>query len=554
MVARVVTFDGTRVNDADSATNWANLGGGGPAPASEPQLRYQYSGTGSVGAVNRKITSTTARQGVQYDPGAGAIDMTAAAFPLAFLKGYVSDFGDLNATYGCEFRIGSGNAAYYDYNVAGSGANRAPYSNGYPAQGGYLLAAINPNIAAWREGTTGSPVLTTVDYYAFAAQFIAGGTKDVNLAMDAIDVGRGLILVSGTGADPDGNFIDFLEVDQDTIANRWGVVNGTDPVMNARGMLQIGNSGGTETDFSDDFSTVIFPDGYHGPGNVGVRVEMQNASSVINIANTLIGLGSATTSDTRPDLTVVGTTGACTISCLATNFRNIILTSIVDVINADLEFADLTQAAADISASTLRPNSASGVAAINDATFGVSSGIRDVEFIQSGVGHAIEITTPGTYNFQDIVFTGFGGTPGTNSTPSSGANDAAIYNNSGGAVTINVNGSGNQPSVRNAASSTTTVAQTVTVTIKCVDAVTGSAIQGVAVNLGTTGVGSNDLISFAVTDVNGEVSTSYGGSTPQAVNGYAAKGTAVPTYRRVSITGTITSSGLTQTVPMNSDD
>ena len=122
MATVAVSFNGTRVNDADSNTNWSNLGGGGPAPASEPQLRYQYSGTGAVGAVNRKITSTTARQGVQYDPGSGAVDMSGATNPLAWLKGYVTDYGDLNTTYGAEFRIGSGSTAYYDYNVAGSGA------------------------------------------------------------------------------------------------------------------------------------------------------------------------------------------------------------------------------------------------------------------------------------------------------------------------------------------------------------------------------------------------------------------------------------------------
>lgn len=466
MAVRSVTLDGVRLNDADANTNWSNLGGGGPAPASEPQLRYQYSGSGSVGAVNRKVTSTGSRTGVQYDhSGTASYDMTSATYPLAFLKGYVADFGDLNATYGCEFRIGSASGAYYDYNVAGSGGNRAPYSGGYPAQGGYLLAAINPTIASWREGTTGSPDNTGVDYFGFAAQFVAGGAKSENMAMDAIDIGRGLLITGGTGADPDGNFVDFLEDDQDTVANRWGVVNGTAPVVNCRGLLTIGNTGGTETDFSDDFSTVIFLDGYHGPGDVGVLVNLQNASSVISIANTLVGLGDSATSDTRPDLTFSGTTGAATLSAVASNFRNIVLTSVVTVDGADLEFADMTVGSAEILDSVLRPVTATQVAAIDDGAFGTSSGIHDTRIIQGGVGHAIEITSAGTYTFTGIEFSGFGGTPGTNSTPSSGANDAAVFNSSGGAVTINVSGGGTQPSVRNAASSTTTVNAPNTITL-----------------------------------------------------------------------------------------
>jgi len=144
MAVTVALRSVNRLNDSDSNTNWSNLGGGGPAPASEPQLRYQYSGSGSVGAVNRKVASTgTTRTGVQFEGGT-ARDISGGG--LAILKGYVADYGDLNTTWGVEFRIGSASGAYQDYNVAGSGANGLPYSNGYPARGGYLIVAIDPEI------------------------------------------------------------------------------------------------------------------------------------------------------------------------------------------------------------------------------------------------------------------------------------------------------------------------------------------------------------------------------------------------------------------------
>lgn len=132
--------------------------------------------------------------------------------------------------------------------------------------------------------------------------------------------------------------------------------------------------------------------------------------------------------------------------------------------------------------------------------------------------------------------------------------EAAIFNNSGGALTINISGGGSIPSVRNSDGSSTTIVSSVNFTVKCVDADTGSPIQGVAVNLGTSGFGSNDVISFALTDVNGEVTASFSGATPQTVNGYAAKGTQVPTYRRQQITATIPAGGGSTTVPMSSDD
>ncbi|MGH0051770.1 MAG: hypothetical protein ACQ5SW_00070, partial [Sphaerochaetaceae bacterium] len=185
-----VTLNGSRLNDAESSTGYANFVGGGPAPASEPQLKYQ-----GANAVNRKVNSTTDRRGVEYSHGS-TTDMTGASFPLWLCKIKVGDAADLNSTYGIEAVIGSATSAYYSYNLSGGGANNDQFVDGYNSQGGlaegYLIVAINPNIAQWREGTTGSPVLSAVDYFGFGAQFTTGGAKSENVAIDSIDVGIGL--------------------------------------------------------------------------------------------------------------------------------------------------------------------------------------------------------------------------------------------------------------------------------------------------------------------------------------------------------------------------
>jgi hypothetical protein len=91
-------------------------------------------------------------------------------------------------------------------------------------------------------------------------------------------------------------------------------------------------------------------------------------------------------------------------------------------------------------------------------------------------GHAIEIDVAGTYTFSGNIFAGaFGGTPGSNLTPSSGSNDAMILNSSGGLVTINIAGGGDTPSIRNTAVSTTQVNNDVTLTF--VGAVNNSEIR-----------------------------------------------------------------------------
>lgn len=74
----------------------------------------------------------------------------------------------------------------------------------------------------------------------------------------------------------------------------------------------------------------------------------------------------------------------------------------------------------------------------------------------TGTGHAIEITTAGTYTFAGNTFTGYG---------TAGSTDAAIYNNSGGAVTLNVTSGGSTPTIRNGAGASTTVNNNVSVTL-----------------------------------------------------------------------------------------
>lgn len=75
--------------------------------------------------------------------------------------------------------------------------------------------------------------------------------------------------------------------------------------------------------------------------------------------------------------------------------------------------------------------------------------ISDCSFTATSSGqHAIVITQPGTYTFSGNTFTGYG---------ANGTTSAAIYNNSGGAVTINIAGGGDVPTVRNGTGASTTV-------------------------------------------------------------------------------------------------
>lgn len=466
MVAVVVTFDGTRLNDSDSNTGWGNFNPStGGAPASEGANAYQVStanqGT-NVGVVGRQSQSSADKRGVDYN--GTAVDYTAAANRLMYLKGYVTDFADVNATFGVEFAMGSSDGGNsHSYNMAGSGAALPVYST-YPAQGGYIITCIDPTIDTWADVADegGTFDQTAVVWYAFGAQMVQGNSKSENVAFDAIDYGTGLTLLSGdTGTQ--GAYTDFYVFDQDILNNRWGAAIGNGSSVTCRGIMSIGGST-TATEFVDTTSIVTFPDGYHSRGLFGVNVNLDNASNVIEDGALLIGQGTRNgvdANDTRPDYTVVGTTQtSADFNHTLRNFRDVEYTSVCEVDDADIECMLLTQATAHIQNSVVRTNALTNVATLQDPTQGTTTGLHDVAFIQVGVGHAIEMDTVGTFDFENLSFVGYGGTTGSNPTVSSGAADAAIYNSSGGLVTINVNGaSGTTFSVRNAAGSTTVVVE-----------------------------------------------------------------------------------------------
>lgn len=535
-----VTLNGSRLNDSDSSTGWSNLGGGGPSPASEAQLRYQ-----GASAVNRKVTTTASRTGVAYTHGTGQ-DMTGAAFPLWLVKAKVADAGDLNTTYGVEVVIGSGSGAFYSYNVSGSGANNDQFTAGYNSQGGlaegYVILALNPNIAQWREGTTGSPNLASVTYFGVAAQFVVGGAKSENVALDAIDIGVGL--------DYNGSsftFGDAVTTDQNNTSNRWAFACANGPVIFLRGFHRLATTAATT---GTDTRTVLFPDGYQGTGNTGISVSLSNASTAVNLNGIYTGLGRIYSSDdTRPDFTVTGTSGTLGIGGDLVNFRNVTLTSGVTVTGL-IEAADITQGSATFTDCEIQCDAASGVAVINDATFANMSGVT---FKENNAGHAIEITSPGSYTFDSLFFTGFGGSAGSNGTPSSGATNAAIYNNSGGAVTINITNGGDTPSVRNGASATTTVNNTVSVTVTVTDT-NGSPLQNARVYVVAAAGGdltAGTEIMTGLTNASGVYEiTNFSYTNPQPLTGRVRLSSTAPFYKTGAIAGSILSAGFATTVQL----
>ena len=553
-----VSFDGVRLNDADSNTGWGNYNTGGGAPASEAANAYQQTSGGTTGSVGKKVTSTTTRQGVDYN---GSNVNYSANNYLWYCKVYVADAFDLEGSFGLEVAIGSADTNNYrQYNLGGSTAVNDAFTN-YPARGGYQIVAIDPTISGWAAGTQGTIDTTQISWYAVGARFQNGFAKAENVAMDAIDYGTGGRM---TGTVPNPAFKEFwygstgTNGDQTNKSARFGYVNGAGNSMIARGILRIGTPTAACT-MTDNDTILTFPDGYHSAGKFGILVDMSFASTLSNVSinNTIIGEGRIYTgiTDTRPDFTVTGTTGSFTSAANLRNFRNITYNSASTIDGADIECQLLTQGTAEIKNSVIRTNAAASVACLQDPTFGTTSGLHDVEFIQSGSGHAIEIDTPGTYDLTNITFTGYNA--------ADFQSDSAIFVSTTGIVVINVSG-GNTPTYETAGSGNVTVNNTVNVIVTALDADTLNPIQNARVHitaaaggpLATGTVIYDGTVLANVTDSNGQISTAFDFSSNQPITGRVRRSTVADgtLYQQGSITGTITSTGFETTVILIKDE
>lgn len=437
MAVFAVSFDGTRINNADDTTGWAN---NGVTPSLNGDNYYQ--GSGSIAAQVK-----TSDAGFQYTSAAQNLTGQAALIKMASGRP-----GALQGN-GISIRIGSTTANYYRFDLFSASS--------YPAVGGFQIVAVNPNVAQWRNGTVGTPNLTSVTYWSFRAHYTAN-TQGANTFADAIDTiasGTGLTGLSGGGGDPAGKFSDFIAADEATEANRWGVVTSRDGILFINGTLTIGSSGNA-TQFTSVGEALVFPNNRVTTGFCGVKLDIQNAGSNIAIEGGLFnGRGALFGSDdTRPRIEVIGTAGTCTMSGQSINgYEQVILTSKVEMLGCSFSNGALI----DAKGATLNGSSITGgtstTALLWDVAVNTSGKLDNVSFISGGSGHALELgpNTPNEVTFQNLSFTGYG---------ANGTTNAAVYNNSGKALTIYVVGS--TPTVRNGSgASTTFVANPATLTL-----------------------------------------------------------------------------------------
>ena len=352
------------------------------------------------------------------------------------------------------------------YHLAGSDAAAFRHADGPVGWQCLVLdTSVLPVNATAYTGAVANLTLTAITGIGSGFKTLSkalGGSA--NCFTDVIRYGNdGLIITTGTLALP-GTFDEIaIEDRSDVTTQAYGILRELGAgLYGCQGPLTFGDTVGTvATYFYDTSTTMTFED--RGLGLTKYYMDV---------------VGNATGSTTFKLGDKTGTTGGsngCTISCPAgvgasftasdidLQFLLLYGSSFSGFENGMVFSSDATNAPNhEIFACTFSGNGQiepgltlfknNSISTSTDATGSLllpssTTGMADLSFVSDGTGHAILITTPGTYTFTNYTYSGFGATTTT---------DAVVYNNSAGAVTINVVG-GDVPTYLNGASATTTV-------------------------------------------------------------------------------------------------
>lgn len=376
----------------------------------------------------------------------------------------------------------------------------------------------------------------------------AVGTVD-NCFWDICRYGTGLI-IKGGGVGTEGTFADIAADDLSTAAGKaYGIIRELQTgVYGVQGAIEFGDDTSTTTTyFGDTNAIVIFEDR-------AVSSTLYNLSTVGNTTGTnsfVLGELSGTSGIKG---CIVKSAGSAKVNIdfddANVDTMNLYGCSFLDVGTTALPTVDANKNALNctwdssgiITASTMNMENCSVISADTDGITisSISMGVTDSTFIDP-TSHGVEITTIGTYTFDNMIFSG-----------TDGASNYDIENTTAGLVTINCTNGSNPQYVNNSGGGSTTINNAVNINVYVKDE-SNTAIAGARVGVYktsddtqlileetavTTGLATETFNYTSDTDVYVRVRDSSSGTTR---------------YYPGRTTGTITSSGLTLTVVLIED-
>lgn len=513
----VIVPDLIDISLAESTTGWSGnsgqldtevfkQGGGTPASYTWACRKNTFDNVTFTPAANINMTANYTTPHLYWA-------MRCDVFPFCTVLSAATGSGATNAS-GLMVRVTDGTGNYAEWHVDGKDT----------WDGGWKSFVLDLTNTANLHDSSGTLSLADVDIITWYVDNSNSGNIRIidNTWMDAVRYGEGLSAAS-TGTTAFG----FQEIADDDalLANWYGALQEVDGVLFSAGKIVLGDLSDTnDCNFVSVGETVYFKD----------RI----------VAGALYGLvGVEATSAVNPtdiDITAlvcktVGATGA------EVDFSDTDITSLSVDKSTFIDMGAITFALGTLSDTTFSGSGASvidntavtgstwntcgqitlsGTTAFDGCTFiggtdatgaVLCSDLADFtnnSFVFDTSGHGIQIDTIGTYNFTGNLFTGYAGTPGSNLVAASGSTDAAIYNTSGGLVTINVLGGGDTPSVRNGAGATTSVVvNPVALTITAKDSTDNSNVEGAAVTVRAATTGDLPFETVVTITRSGSVAT-----------------------------------------------
>ena len=502
-MANQITDNRTLVVDAENATPWDD-----PAGSASGTLDSEIFISGS-NAMAYYTTST--RDGLLYDAGSVQTAWANKVFYIWFNCG-VAGLLDTKANGGVTVRFcGNTVTDWFEVNVAGS--------DDYPTaiSGGWVQFAVDIEEAhANSSATNGTKPATNAIRY-IGVTTVTGGTMPRMADNTWVDEIRYL---DNSGATPgiiiegrNGGSTDWGSAEINT---QLGTAVGTflpapGGAWKVNTPVQFGINDTTTHGFTDTNAVWLWDDqefiadGFYGLSALGNSGGTTNVTFGVKTgtgddATGAQGLTIASASTgprwfidfNDPDLDAIGLYG-CSFQHGEEFLLDDVAVSCISTLYIDCNSA-LVSSSEQLRCSVINANTADGVA------FMTTDDLTDIVFCSFAFsdGHGVELTTPrvATQTSKGNLFSGYGST---------GTNDAAVYNNSGGAVTINVSNGGDSPTYRNGTSATTTVNNNIAVTftgmrdnteVRVYDAGDGSQISGIE----NATAGGVDNRSFTWTD------------------------------------------------------
>lgn len=509
-MANQITDNRTPIDAADSVTPYDDLSG---ATAGTLDTEIYIEGSGSIGEY-----CTNSLAGILYDAGSAQTSWASSVFYLWINCGIVGLL-DIKANGGFRIRF-AGNTVSDWFEVYVGGNDEWPSAT----SGGWVQFVVDIETArstavtnGWTNGTT--PATNACRYVGWAGITTSMPRMADNTWVDSIwrlaDGNPGIIVEGQNGGSTDWNFSDILT----QIGTGSGALKpGPGGSYVANSPIQFGINDTTTHGFTDTNQIVLWDDQEFAPSDLYGFSALGNSGGTTNVTlGVKTGTGDAATG--AQGATIAAATGGVRwamdfddpdldgINFYGCSFihggdfqMDDAAVSVISSLYIDCTSATISNSE-QLRNSVVNANTADGVA------FMTTDDMSDIVFssFEFSDGHGIELTTPrvASQTSKGNTFTSYGAT---------GTNDAMVYNNSGGAVTISVTDSGTYPiTYRNGASASTTVTSSVNVTVIVKDSA-GDNLAGVEVAIFQDNAARTVVLASTSTDENGQVATTASAS------------------------------------------